>query len=167
LSSLLTGKTSTALLIMFFLGAPVQLGSGLKMTVFKSESTGAAVKGWARAAKKKHNQPDHVHEPLSPHERIHGIGIIGINKALSKNGHPVDIPLGTKVHNGHVEAHQHKIGHPQGHPQGHPHPGAHSKAQGTPLLPACPFPSLKISSYNIPKKVIVGSFKKDYYVCLC
>lgn len=108
-----------------------QLGSGLKMTVFKSESTGAAVKGWARAAKKKHNQPDHVHEPLSPHERIHGverthgIGIIGINKALSKNGHPVDIPLGTKVHNGHVEAHQHKIGHPQG----HPHPGAHSKAQ--------------------------------------
>ncbi|KAG0566659.1 hypothetical protein KC19_7G079800 [Ceratodon purpureus] len=112
-----------------------QLGSGLKITVFRSESTGAAVKGWARAAKKKHRAPDHVHEPLSPHERIHGIGIIGINKALDENGHPVDIPLGTKVHNGHVEVHHHKNGHPHDqhphvqHPHGQHADHAHSRTQ--------------------------------------
>lgn len=124
---------------MFCFCAFVQLGSGLKLTVFRSESTGAAVKGWARAARKKHKSPDHVHEPLSPHERVHGIsphervhgiGILGLNKAIDEHGHPVDIPLGTKIHNGHVETHRHKNGHSHDqHPQGQ-HPDSHLRTEG-------------------------------------
>ena len=103
----------------------VQLGSDLKLTVFKSESTGAALKGWAKAAKKKHKDPNHVHEALSEHERQHGrtkLGIIGLNKALDEHGHAVDAPLGTKLHNDHVGPHHHKTSHL---------PDAHSRTQGT------------------------------------
>lgn len=118
------------------LSAVVQLGSNMKYTVFKSESTGAALKSWSNTAKKKHNDPNHVHSPLStPSSTSHGsslfdsssdasstphvhtpthlshLSILGLNKALDEHGRPVDIPLGTKLHNGHL----HGNGHPQTH----------------------------------------------------
>lgn len=119
-----------------------QLGSNIKYSVFQSESTGAALKGWARAAKKKHNEPNHVHTPpgtphdsshdsssqdsksrlhtppVTPHDSKPHVGILGINKALDAHGHPVDIPLGTKLRNGHNHGNSHPA-HPKTHDGSH------------------------------------------------
>jgi len=41
----------------------------MKFSIFQSEATGAALRGWAKAAKKKHNEPNHVHTPPgTPHD---------------------------------------------------------------------------------------------------
>jgi len=128
---LLAGKSSEAAVMTFcfFCAFLVQLGSNIKYSVFKSESTGAALKGWVKTAKKKHNDPNHVHTPLgSPHDSSHDsssqdskphvhiphVGILGLTKALDEHGRPVDIP-----HNGHTFGNGHLHGLPHAPPATH------------------------------------------------
>jgi mlo protein len=49
-----------------------QLGTHMKFSIFQSESTGVALRVWAKTAKKKHNEANHVHTPLgTPHDSNH------------------------------------------------------------------------------------------------
>lgn len=93
-----------------------QLGSKMKLTVFRSESTGVALKGWAKSAKKRHSHPDHVHVPISPNSSIsneephvtkkeHHLHVLGLDKQVDAGGHVVDIVPGTTQHLG--QKHQH------------------------------------------------------------
>lgn len=94
----------------------LQLGSKMKLTVFRSESTGVALKGWAKSAKKRHSHPDHVHVPISPNSSIsneephvtkkeHHLHVLGLDKQVDAGGHVVDIVPGTTQHLG--QKHQH------------------------------------------------------------
>ncbi|XP_024384762.1 MLO-like protein 15 isoform X1 [Physcomitrium patens] len=145
-SSCLVGKTwmvVVRILVGFFLqvlcsistlplyALVTQLGSNMKLTVFRSESTGAALSQWAKSARMKHSHSqDHSHERVAPHEHHH-IGILGLTKDYNDHGNLVNITPGTRLHHGrghadHHEGHKHSKEAARHH---HPHHHAHLHKQ--------------------------------------
>ena len=103
-----------------------QMGSTLKDTVFSSEQTASAIKGWREKAVKK-QQFKHGHHSIK-----HRLGILGVNKEKDAEGHVRDIELPAhhldKTHgNGHGQAQTHPHGHHAQHlhQQPHTHHGLH------------------------------------------
>lgn len=116
----------------------------MKLTVFRSESTGAALSQWAKSARMKHSHSqDYSHERVAPHEHHH-IGILGLTKDYNDHGNLVNITPGTRLHHGrghadHHEGHKHSKEAARHH---HPHHHAHLHKQGTQSIFIFPLLSL-------------------------